>query len=236
MRFEADGYLEEELAQEGEHDQGDATNGDSARAGKLEIDNISVRSGGRPIPQHSIFELKTRGVHKKDDDHMSEHIPRMWLAQIPFFVLAFHQYGLFKPEDITVQDVRKEVATWQDNSQALLRKLSVLLEKLVSMARNPDIQKFEVCVQKQGLLEIREQGGIVSSPLPSPLIWIWADHEDEDEDEDSKSSSDGVSVGSQMADPDVIAHSDAEDDDFAEDFTACSDACDYCGRCLYKTR
>ena len=231
VRFEADGYLEEELAPERERD---ATSGDSAPAGKLEIDNISIRSGGKLIPQHTIFELKTRGVHKKNEDHMSDNLPRMWLAQIPFFILAFHHYGSFKPEDITVQDVRKEVAAWQGNNQALLHKLSVLLAKLVTIARDPDVQKYEVCVQKQGLLEIREQGGTVSSPLPSPLTWIWADHESEDDD--TKSNSDGISVGSETSDPDLIAHSDADDDDFVEDFTACSDACDYCGRCSYKTR
>lgn len=67
--------------------------------------------------------------------------------------------------------------------------------------------------------------------MSSPLIWIWADYEDED----SAAGSDGRFNGSNTKDSDVIAHSDAEDDDFVEDFTACSDACKYCGRCLYKT-
>jgi hypothetical protein len=33
----------------------------------------------------------------------------MWLAGIPFFILAFHQRGLFEQEDITIYDVREKV-------------------------------------------------------------------------------------------------------------------------------
>jgi hypothetical protein len=156
----------------------------------------------------------------------------MWTAQIPFCILAFHESGLFKPEDITIQDVREKTAAWQDDNQALLRQFSSLLKRLVSLARDPNIGKYEVCSQQPGILEIFEQGGKVSSPLPSPLTWIWADQDGSD----SASSFNGVSIGAEGSDADVATHSGAEDDDFPEDFTACSDACEYCGRCLYKRR
>lgn len=233
VRFEADGYLEEEL--------GEAVNksarrrsggGDGARAATLAIDNIAVRNGGQLIPQHSVLELKTRGAHKKKEDHLSDQIPRLWLAQIPFFVLAFHEWGVFRPEDITVQDVRKDVEKWQDTNQELLHQLGRLLKKLVSLARDPDYGKYEVVMQKQGILDIRKQGGVVSSPLASPLTWIWADQDGADSDSDSSS---GALVGAEDADADAAAYSDGEDD-LPEDFTACSDSCDYCGRCRYKLR
>ena len=233
MRFEADGYLEEELGEEREDEttspRGD--DGDKARA-TLSIDNITTRNGGNLIPQHAIFELKTRGSHKKNEDQMTDHLPRMWTAQIPFFILAFHDYGLFTPENITVRDVRKSVTMWQDDNQKLLRRLGVLLEKLVSMARDPEVGRYEVCLKQQGILEIREPGGTTFPPLPSPLTWIWADQDGSD----TASNSSGVSVGAETSDADVAAHSDADDDDFPEDFTACSDTCDYCGRCSYKLR
>jgi hypothetical protein len=233
VRFEADGYLEKELGEDHENattsPRGDGD--DKARATPA-IDDVRVRSGGRLIPQHAIFELKTRGAHKKNEDQMNDHLPRMWTAQIPFFILAFHEYGLFTPEDVTVRDVRKKVTAWQDENQELLRRLGVLLEKLVTMARDPDIGRYEVCLKQQGVLEIREPGGTVFSPLPSPLTWIWADQDGSD----TASNSSGVSVGAEKSDADVAAHSDADDDDFPEDFTDCSDACDYCGRCSYKLR
>jgi hypothetical protein len=233
VRFEADGYLEEELGEEGDDETtspcGD--DGDKARATPA-IDDVRIRSGGRLIPQHAIFELKTRGAHKKNEDQMADHLPRMWTAQIPFFILAFHDYGLFTPGNITVRDVRKSVTVWQDENQKLLRRLGVLLEKLVSMARDPEIGRYEVCLKQQGILEIREPGGTTFSPLPSPLTWIWADQDGSD----TASNSSGVSVGAETSDADVAAHSDADDDDFPEDFTACSDTCGYCGRCSYKLR
>jgi hypothetical protein len=230
VRFEADGYLEKELHQEHEQDPREADD-DQAQA-TLSIDNINTRSGGRLIPQHAIFELKTRGAHKKGEDQMADHLPRMWTAQIPFFILAFHEYGLFKPDNISVRDVRGDVASWQDENQKLLQRFSASLQKLVTMARDPAIGKYEVYLQQPGVLEIRKQGGTVSSPLPSPLTWIWADQDDSDSGSSSRSAFDGA----EASDADVAAHSDDDDDEFVEDFTACSDACGYCGRCSYKRR
>jgi hypothetical protein len=235
VRFEADGYLEEELGEEEEEeDQGtkDTKFVRGAQLPALAVDGIasqSVRNAGRLIPQHTILELHTRGSHKREEDHLSDTLPRLWLAQIPFFVLAFHEYGLFKPQDITVKDVREDVEEWEDVNQELLRRLQTLLKKLVSLARDPDFGKYEVCMQMQGVLEIRTQGGEVSSPLASPLTWIWTDQDGSG----SESDSSGVLVG---AEDDKAAYSDGDDDGFPEDFTACSETCDYCGQCKYKLR
>lgn len=87
-----------------------ADDNDAAAQPTLSMASIHTRSGARSIPQHGIFKLKTRGAHKKDQDQVADHLPRMWTAQTPFFILAFHEYGLFTPEDITVQDVRGDVA------------------------------------------------------------------------------------------------------------------------------
>jgi hypothetical protein len=198
-------------------------------AAKLVIDGITVRHEGRLIPQHAILELHTRGSHKRAEDHLPESIPRLWLAQIPFFILAFHEWGLFKPEDITVKDARRDVKDWEGNNQDLLCKLGGLLKKLVSLARDPGFGKYEVCMRQQGVLEIRKQGGEVSSILASPLTWIWTDQDGSDSGSDSSDVLDGAA-------DDKAVHSDDDDDVFPEDFTACSESCDYCGQCKYKLR
>jgi hypothetical protein len=84
-------------------------------------------------------------------------------------------------------------------------------------------------MRQQGILEIRKQGGEVSSPLASPLTWIWTD----EDGSDSGSDSNGALIG---AEDDKAAYSEGDDDDFPEDFTACSESCDYCGQCKYKLR
>jgi hypothetical protein len=234
LRFEADGYLEEELVKEVEEDTKHAkvARGAALLPPALAMaldDNTTIRTAGRLVPQHAILELHTRGIHKKDEDHLSDTLPRLWLAQIPFSILAFHKWGVFEPEDITVKDVREDVEEWEDTNQELLRKLQSLLKKLVSLARDPDFGKYEVCMQQPGILEIRKQGGEVSSPLASPLTWIWTDEDGSGSDSDSS----GVLVG---AEDDKAVHSDGDDNDFPEDFTACSETCDYCGQCKYKLR
>lgn len=230
VRFDADGYLEHELeGRDGEVAQ-DASKQSGDESTDLRIDNIKSRSGGRLIPQHAVLELKTRGIHKKNGDHLADIIARMWTAQIPFFVLALHEWGLFKPEEITIRDVREDVKTWQETNQELLHRYSKLLKKLVALARDPDFGKYEVCLSQPGVLEIRKQGGTVFPPLSSPLIWMWGDFDGTESD----STSDGVAVGAEEH-LNAAEYSD-NDDDFAQDFTACSESCDYCGRCKYKLR
>jgi hypothetical protein len=229
VRFEADGYLEEELGEEVKEDASGFEKHESATRGTLAVDGTTSVNAGRLIPQHTILELHTRGSHKREEDHLSDTLPRLWLAQIPFFVLAFHEYGTFRPQDITVKDVREDVEEWENINQELLRKLQSLLKKLVSLARDPDFGKYEVCMQMSGVLEIRKQGGEVSSPLASPLTWIWTDQDGSG----SESDSSGVLVG---AEDDKATYSDGDDDDFPEDFTACSETCDYFGQCKYKLR
>lgn len=229
VRSEADGYLEHEVEEEVEEGVEGVrskigNDEDAAKSETLAIDGIKVRRGGRAIPPHAIFELKTRGIHKKDEDHLAENLPRCWLAQIPFFILALHEWGLFKPENITVEDVRPHIAQWQENNQVLLSLLANLLKKLVVLARDPDFGKYEVCLRQPGTLEIRQQGGTVSSPLSDPSIWTV----------DNTSFGPGADGSSEGSESDTAAYSDEEGGDDRLDYTACTDSCGYCGRCFYK--
>jgi hypothetical protein len=128
VRFEADGYLEEELGEEGVKEDVSGftkheTHTPRGSAATLAIDGIDVRNKGKLIPQHAIFELHTRSCNKRDEDHLSDTLPRLWLAQIPFSILAFHSRGVFEPEDITVTDVREAIEEWETVNQELLRRL-----------------------------------------------------------------------------------------------------------------
>ena len=183
-----------------------------------------------PITQSAIFDLKTRTIKRRDqvDEILAEQIARYWVAQIPFFNLAIHERGRFSPGDILVQDARKDVDKWQNKHQSELRKLGVLLEKLVQLARDsvPD-HKYEVVCQTPNALEIREQGGKVNGPLCEELRQVWLG---------SSAGSDGDSEASGGArsesdEPDdQPAYSDA-DSDRSVDYTACDSECGYCGRC-----
>lgn len=227
VRSEADGYLAHELEEEAEGTRSKKRNAkdeDDTRAETLAIDNVKVRRGGRMIPQHTIFELKTRGFHKKDEDHLADNLPRCWLAQIPFFVLALHEWGLFKPENISIQDVRPDVARWENSNKELLSRLECLLRKLIALARDDDFGKYEVCLRQPGALEIRKQGGAVSSPLRDPLIWT----------ADEISSDTNAGGSAEDNESDAAAYSDDEDGEDRLDYTACTDSCGYCGRCFYK--
>lgn len=193
----------------------------------LEVDGLSVQRGGSSqlIPQHAIFELKTRSIKKKDDDHLSGFLVRLWQAQIPWFIVALHEYGTFAPENITIKDVRGDVDTWQQDNQGLLRRYKALLKKLVELARDPTVGKYEVVCQQTGVLEIRKQGGTVLAPLPEPFASEWAGL-----DVSLSGSDKGVGVGAEY-DSDEVSDVASQG---SVDYTACSaEDCGYCGHCRY---
>lgn len=235
VRFEADGYLGERVDATSNKDEDEVeAERDEEPLALMRLPNITTptQKAGTPIPQSAIFDLKTRTIKRRDqvDEILAEQIARYWVAQIPFFILAFHERGRFSPEDILVQDVRKDVDKWQNKHQSELRKLGVLLEKLVQLARDsvPD-HKYEVVCQTPNALEIREQGGKVNGPLCEELRQVWLGSP-AGSDADSEASG-GARSESDEPD-DEPAYSDA-DSDRSMDYTACDSECGYCGRCKY---
>lgn len=121
VRFEGDGYhadiVPKELTTSAEGGSRDHTaEGDLIAA--LENNTVSVRSPvtdeklmvqkkGQLIPQSAVFDLKTRRITRKDADILGEELPRLWISQIPNFVLAFHRFGVF--EEIQTLDTRERV-------------------------------------------------------------------------------------------------------------------------------
>jgi hypothetical protein len=243
VRFEADGY-HKNLVSEGSESEverasesGETGNLDDTLASAFNKSTITsnppahdkpltVIRGGRRIPQSSIFNLKTRSVRKRDQDTLSEELPRLWLAQISNFILAYHQLGLF--EEIQTQNVRHEVEDWERENEDTLLRLAALMRKIAAFARDKKDRKLEVRHHEIGVLELREQREEVGHALPAGVGMRWVLGE--------FGGSDGS--GDESIGPDngeVWGPDDLEWDEGSEkDFTACSaDECGYCGHCSY---
>jgi hypothetical protein len=188
VRFEADGYLPD-LAPDVAKDhipEPDEANADEVLASVKEATisiihlattdddpkKLHIERKGRHIPQAAVYDLKTRSIKKKDVDTLGEEMARLWIAQIPNFILAYHKFGKF--EDVRVQDVSEKVKQWEKDQQPSLAKFANLLQMIVSFARSSEIGRFEIEREEGGkCLNLREQGGVVNSVLPSALTKEW---------------------------------------------------------------
>lgn len=202
---------------------------------------LAVETGGEIVPQSAIFDLKTRTCKKEYQDVLNGELPRLWLAQIPNFVIGFHKYGVF--DDVRVEDVREEVRQWEKEQESNLQKLAGLLKMLIAFAQGQADGRFEV-VYRGDSLELREVGGVVNCCIPDEMKRRWTrggsdetgndgrkarwkgrvvkeeDEEEEEEDEGEEGERESCAWRG--------------DSDSEEDFTACSaSSCGYCGHCRY---
>lgn len=259
IRFEADGYLAEKVPAKKTYASpaNQEVNEDflvSALAGNTisahtpkNSDNLKVTRGQGSVPQSSVFDLKTRSIKKKHHDTtLSDQIPRLWIRQIPFLVLAYHDHGLFRSEEVKVRDITLDVARWESDNKGDVRKLIGLIEKITNVAKATPRRKLEVRYRYGLGLELREQVEGVASVLPIDLAAQWAD-------QGSRTESCGVALGKCSAHGAVGPEHDSvekgvafdkritdplDDDEYdwdkKEDYTACSmESCNYCGHCSY---
>jgi hypothetical protein len=240
VRFECDGYIKDKSAgvefnvgtkdiSKGDFDDSlsavfHAASIDSAPVSELSgADRIRVERSGAEVPQHSVFDLKTRSGRYKTEIDMSDIYPQLWIKQVPNFIIAYHDgAGLFK--DVRVQDVRKDVQAWEKDNADAIQRLAVLLSKIVSFARD-DKGLLELYSPHKGRLELRRQHGEGVHALPSELRERWANEVLLHSGDDDVTSSKDHHLGA-----DWIADSDEDE----PDYTACSvEDCGYCGRCTY---
>jgi len=176
--------------------------------------SLLIEKGGKPIPQKAVFDIKTK--HGKYPIDMSEIYPRLWVCQVPNFILAYHDRAVFS--DIRKQDLHHKISEWEDDNNEALCTLVVLMRKIVSFATDNYEVKLEV-VRKEGEnLEIREQANGGNDALPQTTKARWTAHM-------------GVTPPQPIS-PEGIE--DLEDDEAEPDYTACSEQdCGYCGRCTY---
>lgn len=171
IRYEADGYLNEHVGVKIKRKEGAASSG--SETVMPEIAEVEVRQGGSLVPQNAVFELKTRSIKRRGEDFLADQLPRLWIFQTPFFVLAFHTRSVFDPKDIEITDVRQGVKQWEEENAASMRKLGVLMNRLGDLARERDSHRFEVCRSPGGLLEICSPGGDVLRALLYRLRKVW---------------------------------------------------------------
>ena len=245
VRFEADGY-HKELASQGSEigQQLDPAKSDTFKdtlASAL-FDNaideylptrdkpLNVIHGGQKIPQAAVFDLKTRSIRKKDQDTLGEELPRLWLAQLSNFILAYHTSGVF--EEIQTRNVHHEVEDWECENEDTIRRFVVLLRKIVAFARSTADRKIEVRSSEVNVLELREQTGDVRQTLSAGIEARWIDGNVDG----SNASSDephGQDLRTSSEPEDGNDYSDW-DEGSEKDFTACSaEDCGYCGHCSY---
>jgi hypothetical protein len=252
VRFEADGYHKDFVAGDSElrraTEPADTVNPEQALASALVYSTIAadptahekpltVTQGGQHIPQSAIFDLKTRSIHKKDQDTFGEELPRLWVAQIPNFILAYHVSGFF--EEIQTRNVSQEVEDWEHENADTLRRFAVLLRKIVTFAQGRRDRKFEVRRREVNVLELREQTEGVGRTLPAALEARWAGRQSNGPE--SECAGDGSSQGPEfdsMSEPEPESEEENAAFDWDEgsdkDFTACSaEDCGYCGHCTY---
>jgi hypothetical protein len=188
LRFESDGYLKEKAApepakakQSKETDLSELTEAlVVSERSTTKGDKLIIESAGREIPQDAIFDIKTRS--SRSEIKMEEIYPRLWLSQIPNFIVAYHTSGKFTtPEP---RNVQAEIQGWEHQNAGLLRRYYALIRKLINIARNSRDQKLEVRRIGLGNLEIRELSEKTWSALPQNLIARWAGEPYDESDED----------------------------------------------------
>lgn len=173
------------------------------------IGQLEVLDGGQLTSQSSAFDLKTRSIKVVDRDTLGEELPRLWIMQVPNFILAHHKYGTFC--NIEVSNIREDIEDWEKSHQADLRRLSALLHRIISTALEKEGTLLEIVRVQEGPLEIRERlpkaGVAFSEEVKAKwLKWLGGAEEDTQEIDDDSDSGSG-------------------------DFTECNEECGYCGKC-----
>ena len=205
-----------------------ATSGVSTRLCSAE-GSLAVISGGSLLAQSTLLELKTRSFRKKDQDTLSEELPRLWLTGVKTFVLAYHEAGLFN--DIRQIDVSDRVKRWEEDNQVILQKFSSILHQILRIARSNSGTRLEIRHRDPGILEIREATSDIGHTLSTTARTLWTGSENLEVLEHDDSSH-GHEASRHYSDDEAPFHySDAESE---KDFTACSaEDCGYCGHCSY---
>lgn len=201
---------------------------------------VTVKEAGSPVPQSSLFDLKTRSELRRGDDILAQQLPRLWRSQIPNFILAFHERGFF--HDITVQSVRDRIGEWEKENAEGIAVLVTLLRQIVDVVTTNPEQKVEIRATVDSEIEVRELLADVGDILSPSVREKWEDWLQEGRP--GSATSPDLLVDGADSEPDWNRSYGSGDKDFwnsyhsddgeQPDFTACgADSCGYCGKCSY---
>lgn len=207
---------------------------------------IQITNAGSIVPQQALFDLKTRSIRRKHEEHdiIAEQMPRLWIRQIPNLILAYHNRGCFT--DIAVKDIRSEVATWQTDNQALLRRFAYLLHRIDRAVKCVKDAKLEVTCEEDGSTDLHLRDMMPDAPVafsaPTEARWrAWlTDKRTQPVESDLiVGKREQASHGGGTSLPDAVEKEklrlgfDGRVRGGKLDFTACDDECGYCGLCEY---
>lgn len=170
VRFEADGYIpskgdkpeRRQSAFTKDYNLSDIQGLGINQQKPTNTTSLIIQETKESIAQSQIFDLKTRSLHKRDQDILGDQLPRLWVSQVPKFLLAYHKSGYFDESDIEITDVKQDVEAWQEMNQKNLKKLGGILRLIIKRAKKSG--KLEVVYRCEERLEIREHlGGDVLS-------------------------------------------------------------------------
>ncbi|GKT46259.1 uncharacterized protein ColSpa_06440 [Colletotrichum spaethianum] len=234
VRHEGDGYLQDKVGPSSNaarpvgHEKGSVDAlieglGASEVNSKIprQSSQLRLQSGGFQVPQSAVFDLKTRSMFRKGKDFLAEELPRLWVAQTPNFILAYHERGVFT--EIDVMDASEEVKTWEKSMNRELSQLAALLHRIVGLARASQGGRLELRRQALSTLDVREQCPGLSPAFSVDVMarwkaWLASDVKSEVSDDGDK----------QKEEEDEFSWSVGDDN-----YTACSEECSYCGKCTY---
>ncbi|EEA26157.1 conserved hypothetical protein [Talaromyces marneffei ATCC 18224] len=165
VRYETDGYVGNEPAKSKEIEGDDLTSliknlslgPTSSTASPAAVKSkLMIRKEGKPVLIESTLEIKTRTAYKHID--IEEVLPQLWVSQTPNLVRAYHRQGVFAVPQ--VKDVTLEIKRWEENRQADLKKLTVLIKRIISVVKangGSGVVKYDI--EQGDKLVISQSGG-----------------------------------------------------------------------------
>jgi hypothetical protein len=137
---------------------------------------LAIRpASATPIPQSQLLEIKTRGHWKKGlEDTMAQEFPKLYFAQIPNFVAAYHHNGRFEA-GMEIQSVKPRIKAWEKKIKAELACFAALLHEVAKVVKGSEDGKVELVRTGMGELEVREWGGDVGDVVSEDTKMLWRD-------------------------------------------------------------
>ncbi len=133
---------------------------------------VTVKEGGHLVDHSSTFELKTRGDWKKGkEDTLAIELPRLWIGQIPNFIMAYHHNSAFT--DIKVRNVWDDVKKWERDHAVELSQLAALIHRIIDLVAAHRDQRIKIRYEGTGPLEIREQLPGAGDALSAKVGSLW---------------------------------------------------------------
>ncbi|RFU27526.1 hypothetical protein B7463_g8813, partial [Scytalidium lignicola] len=146
VRYEADGYLEEESGSSEDTAEGnpqpeaevatpDAESPPPAAAEPepKSVEGVDVIQKGRIVPPESIIEIKTKNGRPKSNSRLDvDKVTQCWFSQTKSVFLVHHQDGAVDSEPVKI-DLGFE--DWEKKQQARLGKLITIIKEITEIAR-----------------------------------------------------------------------------------------------------